>query len=268
MTRFQSACLLALICFLATIGSAGAQERRKIVVAGAQSLAPLAEEFSQQFRRNHPGTEIEIRGGGSNYAVEAALRSEIDVGLVTRMLTDAEKAKLQSLSIGQDAIILLTYPGNRVTQLTLEQLRAIYLGKTNNWRQLGGEDKGIVALTREQGSALHKTFADHVFGRGFKGQEKAFILRASKGKVLRTIKRIEGSIGYGIVGLDEAESQGVKILAVEGKFPSAENIQRGLYPLSRPQLVISTGAANGAVREWILAFADFVRRKANTPNAS
>lgn len=123
-------------------------------------------------------------------------------------------------------------------------------------------------MTREQGSALRKTFFDHVFGRGFNGQEKAFALRASKGKVLRTIKRIEGSIGYGIVGLDEAESQGVKILAVEGKFPSAENIQRGLYPLSRPQLVISTEAANASVREWILAFLDFVRRKANANHAS
>lgn len=131
MIKFQLGCLLVSMGLFATVASVHAQERRKIVIAGARSLTPLAEEFSPQFRRNHPGAEIEIRGGGSNYAVEAALRSEIDVGLVTRTLSDAEKTKLQSRSIGQDAIILLTHPGNRVTQLTLEQIRAIYLGKTH-----------------------------------------------------------------------------------------------------------------------------------------
>jgi ABC-type phosphate transport system substrate-binding protein len=41
------------------------QQPRKIVIAGAQSLTPLAEQFSNQFRKEHPKLEIEIRGGGS-----------------------------------------------------------------------------------------------------------------------------------------------------------------------------------------------------------
>ena len=255
--------LLLMLFFLTIPLPLQAQEQpKKIIIAGAQSIVPLAEQFSAQFRNGHPGIEIVLRGGGSNYAVNAVRHREIDIGLITRNLNAIEKKEFHVEAFGQDAIVLLTYPGNSVTSLTLEQIRRIYLGKSANWREVGGEEKGIIPLARERGSAIHTTFIDHLFGKGFKGQEKAFTIRAGKEKILKTIKRIEGCIGYGIVRLEEAEAQGVKVLGVEGKFPTAGNIREGLYPFIRPQLVISHGAPNGAVREWMTGFAKFANRNA------
>lgn len=252
-----------LILFFLTIPSSlRALEPQKIIIGGAQSLTPLAEKFSAQFRKDHPGIEIEIRRGNSNYAVNAARNGEIQIGLVTRNLSVAEKAELHVESMGHDAMILLSYPWNPVTDLTLEQLQKIYLGKITNWREVGGEDKGIVPLTRENSSALHGTFINRLFGKGFNGQEKAFILRASKDKVLRTIKRVRGSLGYGIVRMEEAQAEGVKVLGVDGKLPTAINIREGLYPFTRPQLLISKTGANSTVQEWMLGFAKFANHGA------
>lgn len=256
---------LSLLLLVLFWSSAQAEERQTIVIAGAQSLTPLAERFTAQFRKDHPGINIEIRGGSSNYAVTAVQRGNIDIGLVTRNISAAEKPDLYVESLGYDAMILLSYPGNSVANLTLEQIRKIYLGKITNWREVGGEEKGIVPLTQEKGSALYRNFFDRLFGKGFNGQEKAFTLRANKDKVLRTIKRIEGSLGYGIVRLEEAQAQGVKVLAVDGNPPTPKYIRDGLYPFTRPQLLISRGAPNGAIREWMLGMAKFAASGAGNP---
>ncbi len=260
--------LLLILFFLTMPLPVQAQsEQKKITIAGAQSITPLAEQFSIKFRKDHPGIEVDIRGGGTNYAINAARRGEIDIGLITRSLNPAEKADLQVEPFGQDAIILLTYPGNPVSSLALDQIRRIYLGQITNWHEVGGKNKGIIPLTREKSSAIYTIFIDSLFGKGFNGQEKAFTIRASKEKILRTVKRIEGSIGYGIVRLEEAGIQGVKVLGVEGKLPTDGNIREGLYPLIRPQLLISRGTPTGAVREWMVGFSRFASRN-NSPGNS
>jgi len=235
-------------------------QRPQIIIAGAQSLVPLAEKFSAHFQKKHPQVQIEIRGGGSNYAVNAVRNGEVHVGLIARRLTAAEGSVLRAEPFGQDAIILLTYPGNSVTNLTLHQIRNIYLGRVENWKDVGGQEKGIVPLTRERNSAIHAIFLECLFGRDLPGEEKAFTIRASKEKVLRTIKRIEGSLGYGIVRLEEAKQQGVKVLAVDGSFPTSNNIQAGLYHFVRPQLLIVRGTPTGIVKEWTAGLATFVQR--------
>lgn len=236
---------------------------RKIIVAGAQSIAPLAEKFSVRFRNDHPGVEVEVRGANSNYAIGAVRRGEIHVGLVARSLSATEKSGLRLELMGHDAMVLLSYPRNSVADLTLDQLRNIYLGKITNWREIGGEDDGIVPLTREKDSALRSIFMDRLFGKGFNGSEKAFSLRASKDKILRTIKRVRGSLGYGIVRAEEAQSQGIKVLAVNGRLPTAANLRDGLYHFARPQLLIARADANGIVREWMGEFVKFAQRGAD-----
>ena len=239
---------------------------RKIIIGGAQSLTPAAEKFSAQFRKKHPGVEIDFRRSNSNYAINAAQSGEIHIGLVTRALSAAEESQFHTEIVGRDAIILLTYPWNSVTDLSLEQLRAIYLGKITNWKEVGGNDTGIVPLTRESSSALHAIFVDRLFGKSFNGRERAFVLRANKDKVLRTIKRIRGALGYGIVRVEEAQAEGVKVLAVNKTPPTGPNIQQGIYPFTRPQLLISKGQPDRVIREWMLGFAQFAREGAEAAN--
>jgi phosphate transport system substrate-binding protein len=239
---------------------------RKIVVAGAQSLAPLAEKYSTEFRKTYPSVEIEIRPANSNYALDAVRNGEIQIGLVTRNLGATETRSLNIAPIGHDAIVLLSYPWNPVANLTLEQLREIYLGKITSWKEVGGEDQGVVPLTREPSSSLHKMFLESLFGKNISDHEKAFVLRANKDKVLRTIKRIRGSLGYGIVRLEEAQAEGVTVMAIDGKSPSTSNIQSGLYPLTRPQLLISKASAEGTVQRWMVGFEKFVRRDPQPEN--
>jgi phosphate transport system substrate-binding protein len=251
------ASLLVAALLTSAVSLKAQEQQQRIVIAGAQSMVPLAEEFTAQFRKGHPGIRIEVQGGGSNYAVSAVRRGEIDIGLVSRGLTADERADLAVESLGEDAILFLTYPNNPVSGLMLDQLRQIYTGQAINWQGFGGEDKGIIALTREPSSAIHGLFINHLFGKNFNGREKAFTIRASKEKILKTIKRIEGSLGYGNLRVDQAKAEGVKVLSIEGKLPTQANIQAGLYPLMRPQLLISRKRPAEPVQTWMREFAQF-----------
>jgi phosphate transport system substrate-binding protein len=237
--------------------SAADAAERKVVIGGAQSLTPLAEKFTTYFRRDHPDVELEIRRANSNYAVNAVRNGEFQIGLLSRSLSDREKFEFYVETLGYDAVVMLSYSWNSVAALSVEQLRHIYLGKITNWNEVGGEDKGIVPLTREASSALHKIFIESLFGPRFQEREKAFVLRASKEKVLRTIKRIRGSLGYGIVRMEEAETEGVKVLAVNGKLPTTANVQQQLYPFTRPQFLISKHRPEGVAHEWVAGFTRF-----------
>jgi phosphate transport system substrate-binding protein len=254
--RWTLACLLLLIAPSASSLSA----ESRLTIGGAQSLAPLAEKFSARYKETHPGIEIEIRRGSSNYVIAAIERGDIQVGLAARNLTAAEAARLRAEAMGYDAILLLSYSWNTVKNLSLEQLREIYSGKLTNWRDIGGEDKGIVPLTREAGSGVHTMFVETLFGKAGNGIEKAFVLRASKDKILRTVKRVRGSIGYGIVSLEEAETEGVKVLSIDGRGPTAENIRQGLYRFTRPQLLVTRAEPDPPAREWMRGFVEYVKR--------
>lgn len=239
----------------------------KIIIGGAQSLAPLADNFSAEFRDRYPGLEIEVRRSNSNYALQAALRGEVHIGLVTRNLSPAEQSGLYAKSIGRDAVIVLSHPDNSVRDLSLDQLRGIYLGKINHWREVGGGESGIVPLTRERGSALRAIFVDRLFGKASRDQQKAFVLRANKEKVLRTIKRVRGSVGYGIVRIEEAQAEGVTVLAINKLLPTAANLQSERYPFTRPYLLVLKAPPEGIVREWISGFAEFMQQITGSRNS-
>ena len=82
-------------------------------------------------------------------------------------------------------------------------------------------------------------------------------MRATKDKVLRTIKRVRGSLGYGIVRVEEAQAEGVKVLAIDGKFPNATNILERLYPFTRPLLLVSKGRPDPLAEKWMLGLVKF-----------
>lgn len=108
---------------------------------------------------------------------------------------------------------------NPVDSLTVEQVRGIYAGEYTNWSQLGGANRVINPVTRPSGSGSQSAMD------AFMGEKKI----AAKSPLAVTGASIGFSFRYymdGIVGNDT-----VKMLSLNGVYPSAENIQNGTYPI-------------------------------------
>ncbi len=111
-----------------------------------------------------------------------------------------------------------------VANLTTQQLQEIYTGKVTNWKQVGGEDKPIVAVGRDTSSGTFEVWEEKILKKE-KVTPKAQVV-ASSGALLQTVGKNKYAIGYD--GIGYADDKSVKMLTVNGvkadaKTAAAEN---------------------------------------------
>lgn len=140
-----------------------------------------------------------------------------------------------SIPIGKEAFVFFVEEDNPIDNLSSEDIRKIYSGEITNWRELGGKNQKIIAFQRPEDSG------SQVMMRYFMGdvpiKEADTIERISAmGGVIKQVKQYhneKGAIGYTfnyfLSGLNQ--EKGVKILSVDGIYPSTETIKNGTYPI-------------------------------------
>ena len=131
----------------------------------------------------------------------------------------AHGVELELVPVGREAFVFFVNEQNPVDGLTQEQLRDVYAGEITNWKELGGQDRLICALQRNEGSGSQTRFLKFMDGRPTSHGLFAF-LGASVGFSFR----------YYVDGIVKA--QGVKLLAIDGVYPGKEEIRAGTYPLT------------------------------------
>lgn len=127
--------------------------------------------------------------------------------------------ELVYVPIGLEAFVFFVNEKNPIDNLTVQQIRDIYSGVIKNWAEVGGANRVINPVSRLTGSGSQSAM-DAFMG------DKEIALKSP-------FAIIGGSIGYsfryymdGIV-----ENENVKMLSLNGVYPSAENIQNGSYPI-------------------------------------
>jgi phosphate transport system substrate-binding protein len=114
---------------------AAAGASTQIVVGGSTSVAPLAESLKSGFEKDRPGTKIVVQEGGDSAGVAAVGMNVLDIGLISRELTAAEKTKypdLQTHWIGSSAVVIIggsdvrTKFTNNLSDLTSTDLKNMY----------------------------------------------------------------------------------------------------------------------------------------------
>lgn len=127
--------------------------------------------------------------------------------------------ELVYVPIGLEAFVFFVNEKNPVDSLTVEQIRDIYAGKYTNWKEVGGANRVINPITRLSGSGSQTTM------EAFMGERNI----APKSPLALTGASIGFSFRYYMDGM--VENEDVKMLALNGIYPSAENIQNGSYPV-------------------------------------
>lgn len=222
----------------------------EIGVAGSTTVQPLAEKLAEAFQAKNSGVQIDIQGGGSSVGVKSAGQGAVDIGTSSREVTEEEKkqyADLKIYTIARDGIAIVVSPEVSVADLTKAQIKDIFSGKVKNWKEVGGADKLIVVVSREEGSGTRTAFEEMVMGKDSKIVDTA-ILHPSNGAVRTAVSTTPDSIGYLSFGyLDKS----VKTLSVGGVEATEENAKSGKYPIVRPLNMLTKGEPTGAAKSWL-----------------
>ena len=144
-----------------------------IQIKGSDTMVNLSQAWAEAFNAAHPHINIAVTGGGSGTGINSLISRTCHIAQCSRLIEprEAEKAHSSgvdpvSFMVGLDGIAIIVHPDNPVKNLTLDQLRDIFIRNVRNWKELGGEDKQIVILSREVNSGTHLFFKEQVLRRG------------------------------------------------------------------------------------------------------
>lgn len=258
-------------CAPGTAGADGGGARTAVITdIGSDTMVNLALAWAEQYAKVKPEVRISVTGGGSGTGISALINGTADIANASRKMKKEEfelargrGINAQELIVARDAIAVVINPANPVRELTLAQLSEIFSGKINNWKEVGGENRPIVRLSREVNSGTHVYFLEAVVRRGKKGDKTMFasdtlLLPSSEG-ITMEVAQNPNAIGYDGLGY---VTEAVKVVAVAGDhgegfiLPSADTVQNKSYPISRDLYCYTNDRVAPGVKEylaWILA---------------
>lgn len=265
-------CLLALFltgCATPS-GPSVAPAQSAIENKGSDTIVNLALAWAEAYGGAHPEVRISVTGGGTGTGMASLINGTADIANASRPMKDEEREQAQAngiepveFIIARDAIAVIVNPENPVSQLTLPQLSAIYSGQITNWREVGGEDRPIVLLSRETNSGTHVYFLEHVLRLGKSDNKTLFspdtLLMPSSEGISAEIRQNPNAIGYDGLGYVTADMKTIAVAEAEGTpyvLPAIETVNDKTYPIARDLYMYTRGQPAGIVKaylDWILS---------------
>ena len=216
---------------------------------GSTSMEKVIKAVNGAFMEKNKGVTVNLNLTGSGTGIQEASEGKCDIGNSSRKLKDEEAEKLDATVVGLDGIALVVNPANKLEDITLQDLAKVYSGEITNWKELGGDDKSIVVIGREDGSGTRDGFESIVMGD--KEPKYAQELE-STGSVINAVATTDGAIGYAsLANVDET----VKALKVGGVEATEENVKSGAYEVQRPFICATL---KGSDNKLVKAYLDFI----------
>lgn len=200
------------------------------------------------------GIQVSIEGGGAARGLRDTAERKIDLGGSCRMPLpelDPREFHVKVHPVAWDALVVIAHPDNPVDGLTTDQLRRIYTGKLTNWKELGGPDHEIELYVRKgYSSGVGYALRQYLF----QNSQQKFV--TPKERIKRSSGPIEKAVennpyAMAVTGVSSARKRKVKILSLDGKVPSFENVKEGHYMLYRPLYLVTSRNPSPEVQAFV-----------------
>lgn len=105
----------------------------QIAVGGSSSVSPVMEKLIEAYKAVNPNAQIDLQTSDSTSGMTGAMDGTFAIGMASRELKDEEAAQLTGTAIALDGIAVIVNTANTVENLTMDQIRSIYVGETTDW---------------------------------------------------------------------------------------------------------------------------------------
>lgn len=197
------------------------------------------------------GHTIEIEDGGATRGIRDVAAGTAHIGGSCRHALDVtEERGVKLIPVAWDALVVITHPSNPVRSITLDQLRGVLTGSVTSWKELGGADAPIELFDRKSKmsgvGAGTRQLLFHNLDQDF--TQKARVFDSSR-PLEEALEQAPNAIA--VTGISSGRLRKVKMLDIEGKSPTRENVINGQYLLYRPLYVTIPEKPAPVVEEFI-----------------
>jgi phosphate transport system substrate-binding protein len=192
------------------------------------------------------GVKINIAGGGATKGLRQVASGKINMGGSCRLPLVYKKddgttqvlgieRNLSVIPVGWDALVTIVNKDNKmIDSINTAQLKDIFTGKINNWKQLDGKTDKPINLYVRKGkiSGVGLTLRQQLFNNTNQNFAKS-------AKVLKSSGKIETALGkdpYGIAvsGISSSRHRkNLTMLKLDGVEPTMDNLKKSKYKLYR-----------------------------------
>lgn len=171
-----------------------------------ESISPVVKKVTDEFMRLNNESKIKTTVKTTNEVTADLLNGDIKTVVVSRDFTPAENEHLQKFKIdvkrhefAVDAIGVIVNTSNPVTKLNYNELKGIFTGQIEDWKNLEGDNKNVYngkikAFIARGNAAIHDIFREKVLA----GQEygKYDIPCSTSTQMIDEIKKDKNAIGF------------------------------------------------------------------------
>jgi phosphate transport system substrate-binding protein len=196
--------------------------------------------------------KIELQPFNTASGIDAVAKGSADLAGSARPGIGGAEQSLTFTPVAWDALVMVTYPSNPVSNITLKQLHEIYMGHITNWKDLGGNDAPInLYAVASPGDGVEFSLRKLLFGRGNQP--------VAAPRLYVNVAKLEEGVTLDKQGLGASTLAGassnkkVKILSIDGVAPSMSTVGSGAYPLYTELYLVSNDSSPKAadVKEFI-----------------
>lgn len=188
-------CLVATVLTSAVTSAVAGQLSIVGTGDGLDMLKAVAERYSQGAVQTTVVVPPSIGSGGGIVAVASGRER---MGRVARPLTDGEKAEgIRYMPIARIPSIFFVHPGVGVGDLAPAQLADVFSGRVTNWKDVGGADRPIRVVRREEADSTLLVLRQSIAGWRDLALTPQSKTAMTTQEAIQSVANVEGAIGFG-----------------------------------------------------------------------
>jgi phosphate transport system substrate-binding protein len=228
------------------------------ILSGSNTVGEeLAPRLIAEFKKAHPTATFQTEFKGTGYGVAALVGGLSDIAAASRPFTvnEQELARARNVQcndyvIGSYSIAVVVNAGNPVGNLTKDQVRDIFTGVIQNWKEIGGPDAPIHLYIRDPISGTHLGFRELAMeNKPYAASMKPF---TSYEAIAEAVGNDASGIGYS--SLELVTKPSVKAVSIGGIAPTVTTVNQGQYPYARVLHLFTDRAKESPVAHDFIQF--------------
>ena len=210
------------------------------VLDGATALFPVYSAFAKAVYPD--GYNEKVLCHGTTDAYKAIVDKECDIAFVAapsqKQLGYAKEKgiELEMTPIGYEAFVFFVNSKNPINELSTSDIKDIYSGRVTKWSEFGVFGLGkIKAFQRDEGSGSQSALI-RFMGDDTIMEAPYNVINDMTGIIKETAdyKNYKSAIGFSFrfYSTEMVKNNQIKLLSLDGVYPSRENIENGSYPIT------------------------------------
>ena len=217
--------------------ASAAPARDKIAIKGSNTVGEeLTPRLIEEFKKDHPTAKFELESKGTGSGFSGLVAGTCDIAAASRPIIQGEQELAQSRgvqmndhAIGTYSVAVVVNSANPIANLTAEQVRNLFTGKAQNWKDVGGPDAPVHLFIRDPVSGTYLGFQELAMDK------QPYAESATK---LKTYAEIAEAVGkdanaVGYTSFQLANKSGSKPVSIGGVAPAAGSVNDNKYPYMR-----------------------------------